>query len=705
MNRLTSSALDIKIKKYEWICGVLIFSAIMSVAETFAQELPSQGGQKKEYLPVLRVEATRSNKRIIDIPSAISRTSQREILNGNPQLTLDEGLTLTPGVFFQNQFNFAQDLRISIRGFGARSSFGVRGVKVLLDGISQTLPDGQTQLDSIDPGMIESIEILRGPFSSLYGNASGGVISINTQEGSELGKKSTLRLELGQFGLEKYQFKMGGIYGPLNYHIYTSNLKSDGYRDHSDTSSSLIHGKFSWATSSKSDWTFIISHFYSPRAEDPGGLTGAQKESNPQGASTRNILFDAGERVKNTNFGLIYRKKLKTHHKFLLTANFGHRFFKNKLPFISGGSVEFERLTPGFGVRSVFDTKLLDRPSRLITGADFAFQRDDRKRFDNNNGIQGDKTLDRLETVCSIGPYFRMEWKWAPHLELIGGVRYDRVHFDLGDAFLEDGNQSDSQTLAEWSGTLGAIFHWNEFIHFYANVATVFETPTTTELANDPSGGSGFNSNLNSQKSVNYEIGLKSIKTGVTELDLALFFIQSRDELIPFELVAWPGRTFYKNAGESLRIGLEAIAVYQPLEWIKTSLSYTYADFKFIEFDYNGVNQSGNFIPGIPEHQLTIALDAYGQSGWFARGEIQNASAFFVNNENTVKNDAYTKSRFSIGKTGNFGMFRWSIFFGLNNIFDDKYQANTRINASSDRFFEPAPPINAYGGMSLVYDH
>ena len=699
----TNPELGIEMGRNEWIRGLLIFSAIMGATETFAQNYPSQESQKEEYLPILEVEATRSGKKITDVPAAMSRTGQREILNGNPRLTLDEGLTSIPGVFFQNQFNSAQDLRISVRGFGARSSFGVRGVKVLVDGISQTLPDGQTQLDSIDPGMIESIEILRGPSSSLYGNASGGVISIDTQKGSKLGMGSTLLLELGQFGFGKYQFKLDGVSSPLNYRLYVSNLQWEGYRDHSATSSSLVHGKFSWETGSDSDWSFIISHFHSPRADDPGGLTQAQVDSNPQGASPRNIIFDTGERVKNTNFGLIFRKGLEAHQEFSLTANLNHRFFKNKLPFTIGGNVEFDRLAPGLGVQSVIGTKLLGRPVRLITGTDFAFQRDNRKRFDNNNGIKGDKTLDRLEAVYSLGPYLRTEWKWTPSFELVGGIRYDYVHFDLDDAFLEDGDQSDSQTLSEWSGTVGSIFHWNDFMHFYTNIATVFETPTTTELANDPSGSSGFNSNLNSQKSVSYEIGLKSMKPDKVKLDLALFFIQSRDELIPFELSASPGRTFYKNAGESLRIGVEAMAVYRPIKGTKTSLSYTYSDFKFTEFDDNGVDQSGHFIPGVPEHYLAFTFNVFVKSGWFARGEMRHISAFFVNNENTVKNEAYTTGRFSIGREGNFGMFQWSAFLGLKNLFDRKYQANTRINASSGRFFEPAPPLNAYGGMSLVY--
>ena len=287
----------------------LIFKINLSFAQTSQPQLNLK--DKAIVLPSINVLTTRSKKKITSIPAAVTQTDQEEILTGLPQLTLDEGLVATPGVFFQNQYNFAQDLRISIRGFGTRSSFGVRGVKILVDGIPQTLPDGQTQLDSIDPGMIENIEILRGPSSSLYGNASGGIISITTEEGLGLGLGTNpkQRIVLGQFGLEKYQLKLGQVSGPLSYHIYTSHLKLEGYRGHSATENSFVHGVFKWISKSNSEWRFNISNLYSPKADDPGALTKSQVESNPKSSNSNNSLFDAGERVKNTNFGLTYKKK------------------------------------------------------------------------------------------------------------------------------------------------------------------------------------------------------------------------------------------------------------------------------------------------------------------------------------------------------------------------------------------------------------
>jgi iron complex outermembrane recepter protein len=677
----------------------LVFGAEFSVA----QRTPQEGFYLEETLPTLEVSVTRSWKKKYNVPAALGSASDRDIRFGLPQLTLDESLTSIPGVFFQNQFNSVQDLRMSIRGFGARSAFGVRGIKVLVDGVSHTLPDGQTQMDSIDPGMIDSMEILRGPSSSLYGNASGGVISITTKGGliSESGPE--LRLTRGQFGLKKYLFNIGGVSGPFNYRLYASHLHWEGYRDHSATENSLVHGKFQLKTGPDSNWTLILSHFHSPKAEDPGALTELQVESNRQGADPRTISFDVGEKIKENNLALIYQKSLSPSHKFSLTAHLNRRIFENKLPFTSGGMVEFERWATGLEGRSVLDIEMFSRPGRLIAGTDFAFQSDDRKRFDNNSGTSGNKTLDRIETVYNVSPYLRAEWQWTPRLEVIGGVRYDRVHFKLDDAFLNDGDQSDDRTLAAMSGTVGSVFHWKESLHFYANIATAFETPTTTELINDPNGGSGFNPDLKQQTSVSYEIGFKGRILEGPEFDLALFVIQSQDELVPFEIASFPGRTFYKNTGRSRRVGLETRVVHHPLKWAKVSLSYTFSDFRFTEFEDSGVDQSGKLIPGIPEHHLVVSLDAFAKSGWFARGEIQHVSNIFVNNGNTAGNPAYNTSRLAIGREKKVGMFQGNASFGLNNLFGEKYNANTRINATGGRYFEPAPPFNVFVGGSLRY--
>ena len=685
------------------VFSILILA--LAAGEGFSQEVDPvpNDGPVYETLPRIDVTAVRSRKKTTDIPAAIDKVQGPEVHSGRQNLTLDEPLTSVPGVFFQNQSNFAQDLRISIRGFGARSPFGVRGVKVLVDGIPYTMPDGQTQLDSIDPGIIDSVEVIRGPSSSLYGNASGGVLSIQTEEGPDVPLEIKPRFTVGEFGFKKYQLKSGGSVDSMNYHLHASHLQLDGFRENSATENTLVTGKFKFYPDEYSDWTFLVSQFNSPLAEDPGALTREEADANPQQANARNLLFSASEQVTEQNLGTVYQRNLTDRLEGVVNLHLNHRNFSNKLPFTSGGTVEFERLAPGIGLKTVWDTRPLTLPNRLVSGVDFFYQRDDRKRFDNNLGRKGSQTLDQIENVFTVGPYLRDELKLFPWLDLAAGVRYDWVRFELDDAFLSDGDQSDSRSLSEFSGTVGAVVHLQESLHLYANVATAFEVPTTTELIVNPSGGPGFNPNLEAQKSVSYEVGLKGGDQNRLQYDLALFWIEVSDELIPFELPGSPGRNFFNNAGESQRRGVEAKLQYRPIDQVTGSLAYTFSDFKFTEFVSNGTDVAGNRIPGIPEHRIAGTLNAKSKNGFFGRFEFQTVGEFFVDNQNTTRNATYTTTSLMLGIERKTGAFLWSVFLGLNNLLDQNYNANTRINASGGRFFEPASPFNVYGGISLSY--
>ena len=554
--------------------GVAPFAASAQSGEPAAPDPPPA----VMILPEISVSSVRSRKQPSDVPASLSTVPAAEIQTARPTLTLDEALIPLPGLFFQNRANFAQDLRISIRGFGARAPFGVRGVKVLVDGIPQTLADGQTPLDAIDPGLLRSIEVRRGPAASLYGNASGGVLALETASGAEdTPLELAPRFLAGSYGLRKYQTSLGGSYEGLNHRIFASHLKFEGYRNHSATENTLVNGKFGFTTPAGTDWTLILSHFNSPLAEDPGALTREEAEADPEQANARNLLFSAGEQVREETFGLRLRKDLTTGLELTLTPYFRQRNFSNKLPFVSGGIVEFERLAPGMDVKTVWDTSLGGRRARFLAGVDFAFQRDDRKRFDNLQSRRGALTLDQVETVYSIGPYVRQELKYNSWLDLAAGLRYDRVHFDLDDNFLSDGGQSGSRTLSEWSGSIGAVAHAAPGLDVYANVATVFEVPTTTELIVDPSGGPGFNPDLDAQRSVSYEIGVKGRLSPALHWDAAVFFIESEDEIIPFELPGSPGRNFFRNAGQSERLGFEGSLRYRPTN-LGGSLSVLYLE-------------------------------------------------------------------------------------------------------------------------------
>ena len=682
-----------------WVCLALIL--VLDGATTDSSvHAQSMRAESIEILEPLEVSATRSERLIQNIPNAVSRVDKQDIQKGQPTLTLDESLSVLPGLYFQNPYNFAQDLRLSIRGFGARSPFGIRGIKILVDDIPQTLPDGISQLDSSDPGIVDHVEVLRGPSASLYGNASGGVVSIFTEEGREPFEVES-KIVTGSFGLLKTQLKLGGRASSIGYRVFGSRLEFNGYREHNVTENLLFQSKFNWEAASGSETQLTVHKFHSPRADDPGGLTLSQTLNNPRQAHPQNVLFDAGEEVDQEMVGWRWQKPFGQRQELTLTAHLIHRDFSNRLPFVSGGQVEFKRWAPGASFKYINNHSLLNKSNRWIAGLDFLYQNDDRQRFDNNSGVRGAETLAQREIVDSLGLYIREEIVLSDFWELVAGARYDRIHYRVDDDFLADGDQSGSRTMSQGSGTVGALFHLTTEHRIYLNGSTVFETPTTTELINNPAGTGGFNPSLNPQTSYSFELGLKG-NPGI-EYELALFYIRTNDEITPFELAAFPGRTFFRNSGTTVRKGVEGWLQWRPHKNIQGTVSYTYSDFEFKTFDVGGISFAGNRIPGVPTHRTVGQIEYHHPQGWFGSLQAEYVSRFYVNNENTVDNSAYTNVRLKLGIDQQWGSFKGSLFAGVNNLLDERYNANTRTNAAGGRFFEPAPSINLFAGISLTW--
>lgn len=653
-------------------------------------------------LDEVSVTATRVEKALEEIPTAVGMVDQEAIQYGTQQIGLDESLVKVPGVFMQNRYNFAQDLRISIRGFGARANFGIRGVKILVDGIPETLPDGQGNIDSIDLGSSERIEVIRGPVSSLYGNASGGAILVSSEQPPDTPFIS-LRPSVGEDGFQKHQLKFGGKYAKLGYLVNISDLDYDGYRQHSKTETRQINSRFNYSMNAGSQLTTVLNYTNSPTAEDPGALTAQQVKEDPTQARAQNIAFDAGEDVEQTRLGFIYQQNIGDTGKLMLRNYYVWRNFDNKLPFINGGAVDLERFFWGGGVQYTHTSRLGMRDNRLLVGIDLDRQDDDRRRFDNNLGATGDLTLDQNEKVDSIGLFLQDELSLSEQLELTLGARYDRVTFDVNDSFLVDGDDSGKRTLDEFSPSGGLRYSPSVALNLYANISTSFETPTTTEFAN-PAGG-GFNPDLEPQTATNYEIGAKGSMGKRVQYEIALFRIDVKDELIPFELQNQPERQFFENAGKSKRDGVELMLKAQPIDGLSTSLTYTWSDFTFKRFiDGNGNDFSGNKIPGIPDHLIHADLTYTHDSGLFAYWGLLYVDKVFANNSNTAKNDAYTVSNLRLIYTKFLGNWEFSPFLGINNLFDNGYNSNVRINAFGQRYFEPAPERNIYGGFTLRYD-
>ncbi len=661
-------------------------------AVTLAQEAA------ENTLDEIVVTATRLETTVRDAARSVSVIDQEHIQNGRQQLALDEALAGIPGLYLQNRYNFAQDLRVALRGFGARSSFGFRGVKVIVDGIPETLPDGQAGVDSIDLGSARRIEVLRGPSSSMYGNASGGVIAIE----SEFGSGSPFveaNLAAGELGYEKYQLKSGGESGKFNYLVNISSQEMDGYRDHSRSEGTLLNSRFGVALTENDSLMVAFNLTDQPVADDPGGVNEAQAAEDPSSARDRNVLFDAGEALDQQRVGLIYKRD-RSSGTLTVRNYYVWRDFSNKLPFQGGGSVDLDRFFYGFGAQFAFGD-ILPENVELSMGFDIDRQDDDRKRFDNNMGDLGPLVFDQQEKVDGDGIYVQGRYAINAAWALSAGLRYDEITFDVTDNFLANGDDSGKATFDQFSPSAGITYDFGGGVLF-GNFSSSFETPTTTELAN-PDGSGGFNQELDAQTAQSFELGYKAGNENLF-FELAVFHINLEDELVPFEVDSSPGRTFFMNAGKSSRTGVETAVAWSNASGFGVDASLTWSDFTFDEFvDDNGNDFSGSRLPGLPEYFGYLAFHYETEGGFTAALESSYSGSLFANNANTAKVSSYVVTGLRAAYEFRNGDWLFRPYVGINNLFDESYNSNIRINAFGARYFEPAPERNIYAGIVIRF--
>jgi iron complex outermembrane recepter protein len=653
----------------------------------------------------ITVTATRLPNSWESIPAAVSVIERDAVQLGRQQLGLDESLSAAAGVFLQDRYNFAQDLRMSIRGFGARANFGIRGVRIYVDGIPETLPDGQAQVDSIDLGSIEKITVIRGANSALYGNASGGVVFIESEAPAET-PRAALRIAGGADGFSQQQAKFSGHLRDLGYSLSLQRLRYDGFRDFSRHESQSVNGLLQLPVNENGTLKAAVNHTDQPLAQDPGGLTLDEGNLDPSIAAPRALLFDTGESVRQTRVGLSYQHDLTPQSMLQLRNYYVWRDFSNKLAFQPGGAVFFERFFYGGGANYQRNLKLGSFPARFIVGFDFDQQRDDRDRFNNDEGLIGDLSLRQQEKVSTMAYFLQNEITLLDALQLQVGFRYDQIRFKVADQFLTDGNDSGERRFHEFSPSLGLSYRLAPAVNLYFNLSTAFETPTSTELAN-PEGG-GFNLLLEPQLARHAEVGVKGQLDNATRYAIAAFDISAKDELVPFELPQSPGRAFFRNAGESQRRGLELELAKSLTPRLSASVAYTYSDFVFTDFiDADGTDFSDKRLPGLPRQLLQSSLLWRHPRGIYLGVDAIHVDQRFLNNANTAVDPSYVLTNMRAGHDIKLNTYELALFAGVNNLFDRRYTANGRINAvaagppGSERYFEPGPGINFYGGFEL----
>lgn len=662
------------------------------------------------------VRATRTPKSVFEIPAAVSVVDREQIQRARRQLSLGESLVGVPGVFTQNESNFAQDLRIAIRGFGARANFGIRGIKLIVDGIPATMPDGQGQVDPLQLATAGRIEVMRGPSASLYGSAAGGVVRIES-ETPPLEPFVDGRVAFGSYGYRDYQARSAGTVGDVGYLIGVSRQKVEGYRDHSRMENVLLNTKVGWAIDEVSDLTAILSFAHLPVAEDPGGLKESEVEEDRTQAAPNNLAYDAGESVDQLTSGLRYRRSFGERFEIEAAGYAGFRDFQNRLPFdsgdpidvggelvpVNGGAVAFDRVFGGASLQQLFSAEVFGLGNRLMAGVDVEVQRDDRTRRVNDFGTPTTLTLDQAEGVTSVRVFVQNELDLLDDLELTVAVGWDGLQYEVEDRFLDDGvDDSGDRFFNEWSPMVGLRYSPARAANLYARFSTSFEPPTTTELAK-PDGTGGFNADLDPQRALGYELGMKGLLTDGLRYELAGYFIRIEDEFVRFEVDGLPGRSFFRNANRSHRAGIELGYDWQIIGGFSHWLSYAYTLARFDDYDTAAGSFAGNSVPGIPEHHVSGGLRYDHDSGLYGEFEVQYVDEFFADDANTVQSEDYVKGALRFGFDRRFGDWTVSPYVALDNLFDTDYIDNVRLNAVFGRYFEPAPEFTASGGIGLRY--
>ena len=651
-------------------------------------------------LPTVEVSAPRLAREIYATPAVVSTIDQDTIAQGQQRVRLDESLNRVPGVFLQNRDNFAQGQRISIRGFGARAPFGVRGITVMVDGIPYTLPDGQAQLDAIDLDSAERIEVIRGPSSVLYGNAAGGVIDITTADGRD-NPGTRLRMGAGSDGYQKMALQNGGVQGDWSHHISLTALNVDGYREQSSTEKYLLNAKLRRELGSDRALTAIINLLDNPRSEDPGALNAREVAEGRDQAAPNSLALDAGQTVDQQLIGLQYEDLSAGEGELYLKGFIAQRDFEQQLPFVGSSRLGYQRDYMGASAEYHHEVTLGNLPLNYIVGVDAVRQKDDRFRNDvNPQGAVGEPLADETQTATSTGVFAQGDLALSELLTLSLGTRFDRVDLDVDDDFAADGDQSGQRTFNEWSGSAGLSYRYRPQHQAYINTGTAFETPTFSEFAN-PAGG-GFNPGVEPQKAWNREVGLRGyIAPLALDYDVALFSVRVRDELVPYDE---GGRTFYQNAGDTNRDGVELALGWQLADQWRLDSALTLARYEFDEFATPSERFDGNRIPGLPEQTWVNQLTWENLDERFATLETEYVGDLVADNANETAVDSYWLVNLRVGDGWQLSQqARLSAYVGLRNLLDEEHYSNVRLNGTFGRFYEPAPGRSVYGGVELSF--
>ncbi len=688
----------------------------MNKRALLATSLSACGLALSQTLPQVTVSATRTEAAPFDVPASVDVIDGEKLRSaGRPEVNLSESLAFIPGVSARDRQNYAQDLQLSIRGFGARSTFGVRGVRIYVDGIPATMPDGQGQLSHIDLTSAGRVEILRGPFSALYGNSSGGVVQVFTDIG-EGAPVATASLSGGSHGMLRPGLRASGSSRGLGYTVSSNALSGDGWREHSSVSRGLANARLDFGRGEGSSWT-VVANAMDMEADDPLGLTRAQFEAAPRSAGASAVQFDTRKSVRQEQLGLIHEHRLAGGDRLRLMIYGGLRdttqyqaipVAAQRGPLHPGGVIGLERQYGGADLRWTSNTTLAQAPLELVAGLSYDRMNEQRRGWQNfigsELGVKGALRRDEDNAVSNVDPYLQGVWKVAPSWSLTAGVRHSSVKFSSSDNYAVGANGNDSGSV-QYSATLPVVavmYAWSPQTRLYGSLGRGFETPTFNELAYRPDGSAGLNFSLKPSRSNNLEIGLKGRSSpGAgwrSQWSAAVFQTDTDDEIVTRTNNG--GRSTFQNAGATRRRGIELAWGAAPARNWQVQLVQTWLDARYQDaFDTCNTTPcarpvtvpGGNRIPGTAQSMTAAEVGWVPPKGWRAGAEFRQSSKVYVNDANSDAAGSFSTWAFYAGYV--FDVRGWALAATarVDNLLDHRYAGSVIVNESNGRYFESAP--------------
>lgn len=663
-------------------------------------------GQEKDTGAVqesITVTATRIPTTSTDTPYSVDVVLPED---SEPGESMAETLRGVPGVVVSKRNNPSQGDRITIRGSGARTPFGVRGIKILLDGIPLTATDGQSQLNNIDLSNLARVEIIRGSSASLYGNSAGGVLNLSSDLSSGLKTSGVF----GAHQSQNYSARYGASLNGFSFSVNGSHQTTQGFREHSAGETNRL--QFAGSKIFLKDWSLNVAlhHADSPYLLNPGSLDKATAREQPETARGFIQAQGAGKKVKQTQAAITLRRILpqQTFETTLFTVA---RDLENPIP---AEIVDLER--DFSGLRTVWSSD--KNWFQVMVGLDLERQRDQRREYTNLglptevnlapsrivNAVQrGPLLLDQQEQFEILAPFFQLRRRLTPELSLFLGSRYDYYRIQVRDDFLENGDQSGDRTMKQLSPMTGVSWNLNSSSSIYANLASSFQTPTANEMSNRQDGTGGFNPALNPEHRKTLEAGFRH-RTPAYHGSLSVWTNRAEDMILPFQ-TSEGGQIYYRNAGEVHASGLEIQGFLTANHWLELDYAYSWSVHKFesyvVEDGSTSLNLKGNKVPGVPPQTLYIGGKINHNSGFQAACHIRWEDAYFANDENggddpqdAYVNDAHWLVDLRLGFEAKMRRNNFSVWLALDNVFNERYNSSIIPNAFGNRYFEPGVDRN-----------